>query len=141
MIRVITVFTEAATRPMQAIETIIALTLFTFGAYLTSPFYEITSGTSIGIAFQDNPSVQVAVGLLLYMLPALPIILALFWKRFNTLKWRTRSTFCMFIACMFITILRLIIIGLTPLFWIFTFALGLVSAVCYLYMRVRHARV
>lgn len=140
MTRAITVFKDAASRPMEAIETIIALVLFVFGCYLISPLY-IEAPQTASSALASNPTALLIAGVGLYILPALPILLGLFWKRVNTLKWRTRSTFWMFIACMFITLLRLITIGFTPLVWLFTFALGLIAAVCFLYMRVRHARV
>lgn len=140
MNRAISVFTNAASRPMEAIETIIALTLFIFGCYLISPLHDSSAGGASS-ALASNEYVLLAAGVFLYILPTLPILLGLFWKKANTLKWRTRSTFTMFVACMFITLLRLTTIGFTPFVWLFTFALGLIAAVCYLYMRVRSARV
>lgn len=140
MTRAVEVFRSASKRPMEAIEVILALTLFGAGLYLLSPTYVIQdSGMSTTAqAFADNDLAHMSYGLFGFIVPAAPILLGLFLRRFNTITWRTRSTFMMFLAFLFTALFRVIVIGPVPILWVFPLALAFVSAVCYLYVRVRH---
>lgn len=135
--RVIEVFKSSATRPIEAIESIIAIVCLVFGIYLASPFYVSSINSAVSLAFIDKPVQKLFVAVFLFIIPSMPIILSLFFKSFATRQWRAHSMFAMFVAFIFLTILRLITIGLVPAVWLFTLALGLISAVCYLYTRVR----
>lgn len=135
MSRVAEVVRGIATRPVEAIEAVIALTLFFFGLYMVSPFYVATSTGALSVAFGSDILLRVVVAVPLYIAPTLITITSLFTRYFNSPAWRARANLGMFIGVIFLTLLRLLTIGLFPMIWLFTLALGLISALCYLYWR------
>jgi len=122
-------------KPMETIQAIIAGACFLFGVYVISPLYASGENSSISIVFDNSTVSREVIGFLFFFLPSLPTILGLFIERFRTPKWRARSAFCMFIGILFLTSLRIVTIGLTPLIWVFYLSLGLISAVLYLHWK------
>lgn len=137
MSRAVEVVRGVATRPIEAIEAVIALTLFCFGLYLVSPFYVITATAAIAATFGEDYLLRALTGAVLYVLPSLPTLLSLFIPHFDTPTWRTRANLGMFVGVSFLTLLRLISVGLFPLTWLFTLGLGLISAICYLHWKAK----
>jgi len=126
-------------KPMESIQGVIATSCFFFGLYVLSPFYVQGAISSISVVFSDSTIGRMSVGLFFFVLPALPTILGFFYERYRTLKWRSRSAFYMFVGISFLTCLRLITLGFTPLIWVFYLSLGIISAILYLYWKARDA--
>ncbi len=137
MPRLIEVIKQAAVRPVQAIQGVIALVSLILGIYIASPVYVASSGSAVAQAFQDIFWQQALVGLGFFILPALPILLSFFFMRFATTKWYTRSTFWMFCGFLFISFLRIITVGVFPVTWVLSIAIALVVGICHLYWKVR----
>lgn len=129
--------TGIAARPIQAIEVVVALTLLVFGLYIMSPFYVITTTAAIAESFGQEQALRSAVGFIFYIIPSSPTVLSLFFPRFDTPKWHAKANLGMFIGVMFLTLLRLLTVGLFPFTWLFSLGLGLVAAVCYLYWKAK----
>lgn len=126
-----------ANRPIEAIEAVIALTLFFFGLYMVSPFYVTTSTGALSVAFGSDILLRLIVAVPFYIIPTLITITSLFSGYFHSPTWRARANLGMFIGVIFLTLLRLLTIGFFPMIWLFTLAMGLISAVCYLHWRAR----
>ncbi len=135
MFKPVAVLMNASRRPVEAIETVIALTFFILGLYIISPLYVTTSTSAISMAFGSDYVQRAFVALTFYIIPALPVLLAWFVPRFNTLWWRSRATSWMFMGALFITILRLVTIGWVPLTWLFTLSLSFIVGICHLYIK------
>ena len=134
--RILAVLNLSARRPIETIEVLIATVLFLFGIYLLTPSYMEGGPNSFGIAFRDNEVAKTFVAITLYIVSSLPILLGLFFKRLRTCRWRAWATMGMFIGAMFVTLLRILIIGFNPPLWLFTLALGLIIGVCHVYNKV-----
>lgn len=129
--------TWVANNPVEAIMVMIAVTLFLFGLYVFSPFYVVQNNAAIAQAFGANIGQRALIGLGFYVLPTLPVIASIFSPRFRTCTWYARGCFGMFIGLCFLSALRIIVIGITPLQWVFSLALGLTLGICYLYWRAK----
>lgn len=115
----------------------VAVMMFLFGLYVVSPFYVVANTAAIAQAFGSSHAQRALVGLVLYVIPSLPVIASLFSRKFKTPTWYARGCFGMFIGLLFLSILRIITIGVFPLQWVFSLTLGLVLGVCYLYWRAK----
>ncbi len=137
MSRFVEVVRNAAEKPIEAIQVIVAITVFILALWVASPIYVPTSSSSaVAIAFSNNILQKALIGLVIG-LPPLPIILSLFFKRFNTVSWYIRSTQGMFICLLFLTLLRVLVVGWLPLTWVSTLGLALVLIPCYLHWKAK----
>lgn len=133
MPRAYDVFKTASTRPVEAIEAIVALVTMVVGLYVASPWYVVSPGAAVGQAF-DTSIQHVIVGLMFFIIPAIPTLLALFIDRCNTYRMRRIGTFMLFVSLLFVAILQTFVVGLVPLSWLYILGLSLVSGICYLYV-------
>lgn len=112
-------------RPELIIEIILAITLGLFSLYLGGPWYEGGPTTAIGTTIESE--VVRFFTAAFYFIPAATTLLGLRHDRVR--GW---GVFGLFLAYLFSTILRVLTFGITPLFWLFLFALALIAAVLYI---------
>jgi hypothetical protein len=117
-------------RPEIVIEVILAIVLLVFAVYLGGPWYLSDPSTSIGSAIESD-SVR-ALTAFVYAIPSVSVLAGVRNKHA-----RVYGTFGLFMAYLFSTILRLLTVGVTPMFWLFLLALSLVAAVVYI-VEARH---
>lgn len=112
-------------RPEIVIEVILAITLVVFAIYLGGPWYVAGPTTVLG-----NTIEMQAIRILTAVIYFIPGVITLF--AIKRPKLRMYGAFGLFMAYLFTTILRVLTVGFTPLMWVFTLALALVMAVCYI---------
>lgn len=127
-------FEAVVVRPTKTIHNIIAVAVLVMGLYTALPF--LTGGSAVALAFPGQNIVQSVVGVLI-MGSSLPILAGWFIKKFDTQVWYSRSTFSMFVALMFLVLIRLILIGPLPIFWVPVLGLALVTGVCHLHWKAK----
>lgn len=103
-------------KPLESIGFIMAVSLVLVGIYILSPFY-------IGIIVPAMP-LKITVGVF-YILMGLPFL----FKGFHAIpKWVANlSSNCIFVGYLFTTLLILITVGLTPIYWVWS-AVGTIIA-------------
>lgn len=130
MSRISTALVKIYAHPLVVIEVIIAVGLLVSGLYAVGPWYVTNSTTPIGQAI-DSTAIRMSIGGF-YTLSAATSL----W---GALKLRNEDNsiglFLMFLSYSFMTILRWLAIGFTPLTWIFSLTLALIVA--FLYFRIR----
>lgn len=116
--------------PLVTIEVIIALGLLVSGLYAVGPWYVTNATTPIGKTI-DSAIVRMCIGGF-YTVSAT----ASLWGSFGRSDedW-SFGLFLMFLSYSFMTILRVLAIGFTPLTWVFSLTLALIVA--FLYFRIR----
>lgn len=122
--------------PIESMQSIIAIALILFGLFLLSPWYVPSPQFIEAASVSTNVLLRDGIFSLLFIAPALTTVLGWFSTKFRTSEWRARACFGMFVAIMFVTLLRIILIGFTPPIWLFYLGMGLISAVCYLHWKV-----
>ncbi len=124
--RIVTNYTEV-------IEFGIAFVLIIYGAYIASPLYVVDSSAMFAIVF-DNSIYRSITGLII-TIPAWPIV---FFQikdglcDYSRHKRRKTLLLCLSVVYLYLSALRAITIGIFPILWIFTLALGFISAILYL---------
>lgn len=130
MSRISTALVKIYAHPLIVIEVIIAVGLLVSGLYLLGPWYVVNSTTPVGKAI-DSTVIRMSISGF-YTLSAATSL----W---GTLKLRNEDCsiglFLMFLSYSFMTILRWLAIGFTPLTWVFSLTLALIVA--FLYFRIR----
>jgi len=130
MSRISTALVKIYAHPLVVIEVIIAVGLLVSGLYTLGPWYVVNSTTPIGHAI-DSTAIRMTISGF-YTLSAATSL----W---GTLKLRNEDIsiglFLMFLSYSFMTILRWLAIGFTPLTWVFSLTLALIVA--FLYFRIR----
>ncbi|AXH67376.1 hypothetical protein SEA_WOFFORD_240 [Streptomyces phage Wofford] len=119
--------------PLGTIEVMIAVGLLVSGLYTMSWFYEPASTTPLGVAV-DSTAVRMSIGAF-YSLSALTVI---FGSVRSNDGWRAKGLFAISLSYGFMTLLRWLTIGITPLTWVFS--LTLMFIVAFLYFRIRLLR-
>lgn len=136
MSRIVEVVRNASKNPVEAIQVVVALVAFCIAAYVISPFFVIEASPVVDQAF-NSLVIGKVLFFFLIMLPSVPIILGLFYRRFQTVDWYTRSTFFMSVGFLFIVLLRLVTVGFLPLVWVPSLALSIIMAICWAYWKAR----
>jgi hypothetical protein len=130
MSRISTALVKIYAHPLVVIEVIIAVGLLVSGLYTLGPWYVAHSTTPIGQAI-DSTTIRMAISGFYTLSAAISL-----W---GTLKLRNEDIsiglFLMFLSYSFMTILRWLAIGFTPLTWVFSLTLALIVA--FLYFRIR----
>ncbi len=100
MASIVNVVKNAAQRPVEAIQLIVALVIFVLAVWIACPWFFPASGSAIAVAFGENWLEQSIVGIIL-VIPAVPMLLSIFLRRFQTIEWYHRSTFTCLLPCCF----------------------------------------
>jgi hypothetical protein len=124
---------KAYAHPLVIIEVIIAVGLLVSGLYTMSWLYEPSSNTPIGQAI-DSTYVSMTIGAF-YSFSGLAIMAGA--KRGGS-RWESTGLFMASLSYGFMTLLRWLTIGFTPLTWVFS--LTLMFIVAFLYFRIRLLR-
>lgn len=135
MTRPISFFKAIAKRPMEAIETIIALVLFLTGLWFLSPWFTPTPGASSQLKIVDGITLSMVFGTI-QVLMAGPLLYALIretWPRRQQV--RRFVTFTCFCLLTFYGLSGVILFGTQRLSWLQTFGLAFISAVCHLRLK------
>lgn len=127
---------KVVVRPLECMQSIVAICLLALGLFLLSSFYVPSPQFVQAASVSTNVLLREGLFSLFFIVPALSTVAGWFSSRFRTSAWRARGCFIMFTAILFVTLLRIFIVGLTPPIWIFYLGLGFVSAVCYLHWKV-----
>lgn len=120
------------TRVATVVESTLAITLFIFGVYIDSPFYDSSPTTLIGAVFEGD-----LARLLISLLYLIPPILMLIGYKTNTHQLHSIGLFTVFLAYLFNTILRIATFGIEPVSWIFTLALCVISAAMFIDLKLK----
>ncbi|QJD50942.1 membrane protein [Streptomyces phage Bmoc] len=130
MSRISTALVKIFKHPLIVVEVIIAAGLLVSGLYAVGPWYVANATTPIGQAI-DSTGVRMAIGGF-YTISAVTSL----WGAFKFQdENRSIGLFLMFLSYSFMTILRWMAIGFTPLTWVFSLTLALIVA--FLYFRIR----
>lgn len=122
-------FRSIGDKPLQVIEWILSLAILAFGLYLVSPFYHETPGTALGSMFGHTGVISLGILLIVSAVSNGAALIR------GSLKWRSRCSFWLFMGYLFLTIVRVLSFGFTPLIWIFVLVGALISAVAHLRIR------
>lgn len=131
----ITFFKAIAKRPMEAIESIVALVLFLTGLWFLTPWYQPNPGASSSLKIVDGITLAMVFGTI-QVLMAGPLLYALLretWPRRQ--RVRRFVTFTSFCLLTFYGLSGVILFGTQRLSWVQTFGLALISAVCHLRLK------
>jgi hypothetical protein len=123
------------TRPYLVIEGIASLSIFLFGVFLISPLYSSVAGATVGPgAYILGTNIGITLFLASCIIPPLFTLFGAVWRPFTIISWKIRSWAMLgvFYGYMFTSILWILVAGLVPVTWVFTFALSLIAAVVYL---------
>lgn len=121
--------------PVEGVLWIFSTGLFLYSCYFLSPVYEATYGTIIPAAGLQR-GVELALGLFL-LLASLPGVVAPFIRKVRRARSLKLGTFSVFLAFLFLTILRIAIFGLVPASWIPMLLICLASAYLHIWLKVR----
>ncbi|WNM73785.1 membrane protein [Streptomyces phage Sollertia] len=124
---------KAYAHPLVIIEVIIAVGLLVSGLYTMSWLYESSSNTPIGQAI-DSTYVRMTIGAF-YSFSGLAIMAG---AKKGGSRWESTGLFMASLSYGFMTLLRWLTIGFTPLTWVFS--LTLMFIVAFLYFRIRLLR-
>lgn len=130
MSRISTALVKIYNHPLVVIEVIIAVGLLVSGLYSLGPWYQVNATTPIGKAI-DSTIMRMSIGGFYSLSGAVSL-----WG-IVVLRGHESSIglFMMFLSYSFMTILRWMAIGFTPLTWVFSVTLALIVA--FLYFRIR----
>jgi hypothetical protein len=135
MTRPIHFFKAIAKRPMEAIESIVALILFLTGLWFLTPWYQPNPGASSSLKIVDGITLAMLFGTI-QVLMAGPMLYALLRERWpRRQQIRRIVTFTSFILLTFYGFSGVILFGTQRLSWLQTFGLALISAVCHLRLK------
>jgi hypothetical protein len=124
-------FEQIITRPLASIAMVLAVVMLSIGLYSVSPFLVTTSNSIFGAALVNPPAVWAfGAG---YMLVS---ILTIIGVGANNLRFYRLGLMGSFVALLFISVLRVISLGVFPMLWVFSLALAAVAAVCWLHSRL-----
>ena len=112
---------------MYTIGVILAVVMLVFAIYFGGPWYVGGPSTAIGSAFDAD--IARALLSILYMIPCV----ATFVGTVKDGKYRRIGSFGVAACFAFVTLLRLLTFGLTPVIWIFTFACGIIAGIVYIH--------
>jgi len=128
MYRLIEKFVRDSTILPRAILLMLAVALLLTGIYAIGPWYVGGPTTAMGVVLEAD---------LVRALPASFYIISGAFAMFGVLRkqprWRYRGAFLCTLSYTFLVILRLLTFGPFPIIWLFTLALGLISAIIYLW--------
>jgi hypothetical protein len=134
MTRPIHFFKAIAKRPMEAIETIVALVLFLSGVWFLSPWYTPNPGASSQLKI-GGVSLSIIFGTIQVLMTG-PLLYALIRERWpRRQQIRRVVTFTSFVLLTFYGFSGVILFGTHRLSWLQTFGLALISAVCHLRLK------
>lgn len=123
---------KALRSPVEGVVWIYSTGLFLYACYVASPFYSTGTGSVVSTGL---PRIAAYVLALVFALAALPGLIApLLSDRTRALKL---TTFGVFLAFMFLTILRIVIVGWIPVTWFPTLLVSLTSGYLHLWLKVR----
>lgn len=128
MSRISTALVKIFKNPLVVVEVIIAVGLLVSGLYAVGPWYVPNATTPIGQAI-DSTIVRMSIGGFYTMSAATSL-----WGSVRE-NVSSAGLFLMFLSYSFMTILRWMAIGFTPLTWVFSLTLALIVA--FLYFRIR----
>jgi len=135
MIKPINFFKDIAKRPMEAIETIIALVLFLTGVWFMTPWYTPNPGAASQLRIIDGITLSMIFGTV-QILMAGPLLYALYMEKWpRRQQFRRFVTFTSFLLLTFYGFSGMILFGTQRLSWLQTFGLALISAVCHLRLK------
>src|SRR5215216_5183301 len=119
------------TRPYLVVEGICSLSIFWFGVFLISPLYTTISSAAGPGAYILGTGAGKIVFLASCLLPPLLTLFGAIWRPFTVTSWKARSwgMLGVFYGYFFISVLWILVAGLVPVMWVFTFALSLIAAV------------
>ena len=122
------------TRPYLVVEGICSLSIFWFGVFLISPLYSSPAAAGSPGQFILGTKIGIFIFLASCILPPLLTFAGAMWRPFLESSWMMRAwgMLGVFYGYFFITILWIIVAGIIPVTWVFTFALSLIAAVVYL---------
>lgn len=128
-------FKAVAKRPMEAIESIIALILFLTGLWFLSPWYTPNPGASSSLKIVGNLTLAMLFGTI-QVIMAGPLLYALLRERWpRRQQVRRFVTFTCFCLLLFYGISGMVLFGTQRLSWLQTFGLAFISAVCHLRLK------
>jgi hypothetical protein len=114
-------------KPEYLIQIFLALALLATGVYIAGPWYVGGSTTAIGV-LSDSFIGHTVIGIGY----AISGVVGLFGVIFNSVRGRYWGTMLMFTAFIFMVLLRLFAIGLTPIIWVLILALALIAGVLHI---------
>ena len=132
--KILKITNHIAKNPIEYVEFILAIGLVIFGLYAASPFYVVTSSSTLSMVF-DHQTYRIITGVIL-TLPGIPVV---YWQLRHSIadyvrrqKQRKNYIFYMSLCYFYLTALRLVTIGITPVIWLFTLALSIIAVILYL---------
>jgi hypothetical protein len=127
-------FKAIAKRPLEAIESTIALILFATGAWFLSPWYQPNPGASSSLKI-GGITLAMLFGIIQVIMagPMLYALLRESWPRRQQV--RRIVTFTSFCLLTFYGLSGVILFGTQRLSWLQTFGLAAISAVCHLRLK------
>jgi hypothetical protein len=135
MTRPIHFFKAIAKRPMEAIESIVALILFLTGVWFLTPWYTPNPGASSQLKIVDGITLAAVFGTIQVVMAG-PMLYALLRERWpRRQQIRRVVTFTSFILLTFYGFSGVILFGTQRLSWLQTFGLAAISAVCHLRLK------
>lgn len=114
-------------KPEYLIQILLAVALLITGVYIAGPWYVGGSLTAIG-ALSDSAIGHTVIGTGYAAAGAVD----LYGVTRNSAKGRYLGTMLMFGAFVFMTLLRLLTFGFTPIIWVFILTLGLIAGVLHI---------
>jgi hypothetical protein len=112
--------------PVYVIGVILSVVLLLFAVYFIGPWYPVEGGGAIAAA-AGAQTTRAVLGIFYTVAGGLTLL------GISHHRLRAYGTFGMFLAYLFVGMLRLFAIGVFPVVWLFPLALALVSGVIYLY--------
>jgi hypothetical protein len=128
MYRLIKKFVKDPNALAHATLLIVAVTLLVVGLYVVGPWYVGGPTTSMG-QFLEEDLIR-AVPAVLYIVSGGIGAAGVFLRK---PRWRYSGSFLCCVSYAFLLGLRLFTFGFTPIIWVFILALGLVSAIIFLW--------
>jgi hypothetical protein len=128
MYRLVEKFIRDETVMPKAVLLILGVSLFAVGLYAVGPWYVGGPTTAMGAVLETD--LIRAIPAAFYMLAGGAAVYGVVKKK---ARWRYRGAFLSSTAFFFLTLLRLLTFGFTPVIWIFILALCLISAIIYLW--------
>lgn len=107
---------------------ILSVALFITGAYAIGPWYVGGPTTAMGVTLESD--LVRAIPAAFYIISS---SIAIWGVAFKKSAWRYRGAFLATMAYTFMTLLRLLTFGVFPVIWLFLLALGLISAMIFLW--------
>ena len=118
-------------RPLRSIEYILSTAALLFGIYVLSPWYIIEQSIGTGTVF-DIPLFLAFLGAAFVVVGAF----SLYGLIKNNTALRAYSLYLLFMALIFISVLRAINFGLFPMIWFFPAICSLIAGILYIKLRM-----